>query len=198
MSYEISPSQLNSIGIIARRLKLDLPELSHAERLDKAAYLLLGTNTYREVKNKAKEVLSEKTLIQNQELEFLGIQPKEPQIPAFKVGEWYFYPEELLVSFYGARTPYEMELTRLGSSIDLLSFILQIQKKKWDRKYYKKHKILPTFQVDEFISLINNICLYYLNRTFQNTFSDARENITINWSDIIKSKPLPSYDSEVK
>lgn len=187
MKHGISPLKLDQIKTAAKRLKKHLPGKQHMELLDIASHVLIGINSYREAQS-----LSEKILIKregNDEGRSLTYGEIFGENPKFKCGDWFFYPSTKSLVFDGEFSPYPIDITRLDSSVKLLDFILQIQK-RWSKTQIKGTKVSPTYQVEEFISLIDELCRYYFNDTIQGVYSPFGEAKNVDWANVLLKKDV--------
>lgn len=193
MRISTTPLTLQSIKTAAKRLKRHLSEMTHTQRLDVAAYVISGHKNFRDAKTASQNLLDKRPEPMSglSSLSEIGRTLTHGQLnneePLFKRGDWYFYPETPFVVFEGEFSPYGLPLDHLSSSVRLLDFILQIQKKRWPKAAVKKG-ISPTYQVDEFISLIDDLCRYYLDNTIQGALSPGGQERTVDWDKAIKTK----------
>lgn len=178
MKNEISPLTLSSIKMAAKRLKKHLPGRKHTEHLDIASHLLVGLKSYREVLLNASSLIKKRPGGDGRTLTYGQI---FYQKPAFKRGDWYFYPVNRAVVFDGEFSPYTFGIDRLGNSSELLDFLLQVQKKKWLKSQIQNTQVGPTYQVDALISLIDDLCRYYFKNSVQGVFSPSGEFKSVTW-----------------
>lgn len=193
MQKYISPLELSKIKEVAKRLRKSFPEKNHMQMLDITARAITGASNYREA-----EKLSDETPKNYVESRTLLYARSLSTKPTFKSGDWYFFPDNLDVVFEGEFSPYPINLTQLSTSSEFLDFILQIQKKKWPGSTIKEHGISPTYQVDEFITLISRLCEYYLNNSIQGVYSPGGKIRHVDWPNAIlqhqNSKESVDYD----
>lgn len=180
MQKSISPLELSKIKEVAKRLRKSFPEKNHMQMLDITARAITGVSNYREAEKLSDE--TPKYYVESQTLQYASLNSVKP---TFKSGDWYFYADTLDVVFEGEFSPYPIHLTQLSTSNKFLDFILQIQKKRWSGSTIKEHGISPTYQVDEFISLISQLCEYYLNNSIQGVYSPGGESREVDWSIVI-------------
>lgn len=197
MKNEISPLKLDEIKVVAKRLKEHLPDIQHMKRLDIASYLITGTQSFRDAQKLSENILVKRQKRNSADGDILPNKPLQQtqtygqsfdEVPSFKKGDWYFYPKNNALVFDGEFSPYSIELIKLNTTSMLLDSILQIQKKKWHKSQIEGTSVSPTYQVDEFISLVNDLCLYYFNNTVQSVFSPSGVSKTVNWLDAIANK----------
>ncbi|EJG1483197.1 hypothetical protein CF504_RS17835 [Vibrio parahaemolyticus] len=191
MTKDISPLTLNNIKVAARRLKNHLPEKTHSERLDIASYQILGFDSYRDAKIAADNILKKRPItdmnrdllskVMTEEGRTITYGQMVDEKPTFRRGDWYFYPHSRVLVFDGEFSPYVFEIDRLSNSTELLDLILQIQKKKWSKDQIKGTTVSPTYQVDELITLIDQLCHYYFNNSIQGVFSPAGQFKSVIW-----------------
>lgn len=191
MNKEVSPLALNTIKVAAKRLKKYLPEKKHSELLDIASHQILGLNSYRDAQISASNILKKRPVTDmNQgpllmEMSEAGRSVTYGQMvnekPAFRRGDWYFYPHSRSLVFDGEFSPYVWGIDRLSNTAELLDFILQIQKKKWSKDQIKGTTVSPTYQVDECITLIDELCRHYFENSIQGVFSPSGEYKSVTW-----------------
>ncbi|EGQ8312686.1 hypothetical protein O2V57_004381 [Vibrio parahaemolyticus] len=196
-SKKITSSDLSNIKKAAKRLGKFVPENKHAMNLDIATYQILGLKTYREA-IKVQELQRERDLQEDENARNqakLGISFTK-YTPRFNYGEmhdlksshshgdWHFYSAHRALVFEGEFSPYPIEIDRLNSSAKLLDFILQIQKKKWNDKVVEITGISSTYQVDSFVSLIDELCQMYLNNSIQGVYSPGGNSKTVDWEKV--------------
>lgn len=191
MNKEVSPLMLNNIKVAAKRLKKHLPEKKHAELLDIATHQILGFSSYRDAQISASNILKKRPITDvNQgrllmEMSEAGRTLPYGQMvdekPTFRRGDWYFYPHSRVVVFDGEFSPYVLGIDRLSNTTELLDFILQIQKKKWSKDQIKGTTVSPTYQVDEFITLIDQLCHHYFKNSIQGVFSPFGDFKSVTW-----------------
>jgi len=191
MKKEVTPLCLSDIKIAAKRLKKYLPEKKHTERLDIATYQVLGLKTFREAQISASKILKKRSVTDTNQGPFLMEMTEMGRsvtygqmfdiLPSFKRGDWYLYPQSRALVFDGEFSPYVFGLDELSDSSKLLDVILQIQKKKWSKEQIEGTNVSPTYQLDEFITLIDELCRFYLNDTIQGVFSPFGKFKTVKW-----------------
>ncbi|WP_419148527.1 hypothetical protein [Pseudoalteromonas 'SMAR'] len=193
MNKELSPLKIKQIKTAAKRLKSHLPDKSHTELLDIVSHQLYGFNSYRDAVKASESILKKRSEPESNSLGQMQRNitwgQKFNQSPTFKSGDWYFYPEDKVIVFDGEFTPYMIGVDQISNSLQLLDFILQIQKKKWPIELVKSSGISPTYQVDEFIELINQLCIYYFEMPIQGVFSPFGHFKEVQWSLIKKDEP---------
>lgn len=184
MSKIISALTVSEIKVAAKRLKKSIPDKDYNSILDIASHAITGKNSFQEVLKESKKLLDKREFGEK-----ISFGEAFEQKPTFKNGEWYFYPKSKCLIFDGEFSPYQIFLSQLSTTASLLDFILHIQRKKLPKKQLKKHpNISPTYQVDNFISLIDELCLYYFNSPSQAIFCPGGENKEINWVEAIRIK----------
>ena len=191
MKKEISPLSLKEIKVAAKRLKKTLPEKKHSELLDIATYQFFGFNSFREAVVSASKILKKRPVTdKSQGLLLVGMMEESRSItygqangqrPTFKRGDWYFYPKDRVLVFEGEFVPYIWGIDRLSDSCHLLDLILQIQKKKWAKSQIEGTTVSPTYQLDELITLIDELCQYYFNSSIQGVFSPSGKFTQVSW-----------------
>lgn len=191
MNKEVSPLTLNDIKVAAKRLKKYLPEKKHAELLDIASHQILGLSSYHEAQISASKILKKRPVTDmNQGPLFMEMTEvgrsvtygqMTDEMPTFRRGDWYFYPLSRVLVFDGEFSPYVIGIDRLHNTKELLDFILQIQKKKWSKDQIKGTTVSPTYQVDEFITLIDELCHHYFQNSIQSVFSSLGNLKSVAW-----------------
>ena len=187
MATEITPRAIEQIKIAARRLGKSLPggNLTHTELLNLCSHAFLGVSSYEEAVRASEKVISRRQ-------DGGTPLPKEFGSPTAMKGDWFFYPDSQVVCFEGEFSPYFIRLSRLNSAAEFLDFCLQIQKKKWPKEAVKEHRISATYQVDEFIELMNELCHYYFGSSVQGLYCPSGVPKQVDWSAAIESRKLES------
>ena len=184
MSKSISVLTIQEIKIAAKRIGKSFPEKKHAELLDIAAYAITGKKNYYEATQASEKLINSKLNVDNK-WTFAEYHNTKPE---FKQGDWYFYPDQKAVVFEGEFSPYPLFFDHISNSSKLLDCILQIQKKKWPKNQVQKYKISPTYQVDNFITLIDALCHYYFNNSIQGVFCPGDRPKKVDWETAFKKK----------
>tara|TARA_R110000850_G_scaffold271624_1_gene406082 strand:+ start:162 stop:776 length:615 start_codon:yes stop_codon:yes gene_type:complete len=195
----VSPLILGNIRTSAKRLKRILPKKSHTELLDIASYLVTGADSYRDVRMAASKILNKRPITDKNQGPILLEMSEEGRSltygqqleiePTFKRGDWYFYPSERALVFEGEFSPYVLSVDKFKGPVELLDFVLQIQKKKWDKNQTKNTTVSPTYQVDEFIGLMDDLCRYYFDNSVQGVFCPHSTPKNVTWpSELVKHK----------
>lgn len=174
MNKSLSIFDINQIKIVAKRLKKHFPDNQHTKLLDIASHVMYGISSFHEaqktVENPVQKVSHNKTYGDVFNLK-----------PSFSQGDWHFYPQGRTLVFEGEFSPYTIAIDRLNDAASLLDFILQIQKKFWPQEFLDENDISPTYQVHEFISLMDELCKKYLKTSIQGAYSPGGISKEVVW-----------------
>ena len=109
-------------------------------------------------------------------------------VASHSVGDWSYFPETHALAFDGEILPYVFFLSNITTSGKFLDCILQLSKKRWPRSTVEERNISPTYQVHEFIDLINDLCHAYLGISVQGAFSPSGKTRVVNWEAAIEQQ----------
>lgn len=202
---------VTQVKIAAKRLKKSIPDKTLMQIQDIAAHALTGMSTFYELQISCGESLDTHvgieesldpiaTAIQDM-TDGLNIKSSfEHPIPInwgernnvkplFKLGNWHYYPDKEAIVLEGTKySPYVVFLRHLETPASMLSIILHTQSKRFHLHQVKQlHESIPAFEVDQFISILQNIFTYYFDVTIQ-TFHHDNKGQKIDWSDAIQKK----------
>jgi hypothetical protein len=180
MTKSITPQDIFTIKAAAKRLKKFIPERKHTELLDISAYQFSGVKSFRDAQIRSSVTLESEST--SKQLPHKELSPYTPPIyPKFQQGDWYFDLDERQLIFKGEFSPYVINLEQLSDSIRMTDMILQIQKKKWLKTQIEGTNVSPTYQVDEFITLIDHVCHHFFNKSIQGVFSPNGNFTKVAW-----------------
>ena len=118
----------------AKRLKKSIPNKSLMQIQDIAAHSITGNSSFHELLKSSEETSgkisvtdSNDAIDDNKVVNWGEINEVEP---SFNRGNWYFYPEKQAIVLEGTMySPYDIYLSHIKTSTQLLDSVLQIQKK---------------------------------------------------------------------
>lgn len=196
MNKIVTPLDLQKVKTAAKRLKKRSPEKKHMQLLDDTAYALLGVADYHEAEKLSKNIPLDiprdsgiKWMDENPNAKVFSFGEHHDTEPSFRHGDWFFYERHRNVVFDGEFSPYGIHLDSLSSPQELLALILHIQNRRWSDSQIKGTKVGKTYQVDNFISLISDLCSYYFDKGIREVFPPRSKTAEeIDWKKAVERK----------
>lgn len=200
---------LSVVKTAAKRLKKSIPDKSLMQIHDIATHAITGKSSFHELQKTHKiishfndsmndsmsstkgkeriekvERLKRQTWGEGYTPESWGERHKLKSI--LNRGNWHFYQEQQAIVLEDVDyVPYVVYLSDLDTTAKLLDFILHIQQKR-HHDSNDWYDATPAFEIDNFITLINDLCNHYFKKSVQGMFSPHGSSRVVSWANALE------------
>jgi len=157
MKINITELTLEQIKTSANRLRNYLPEKKRYQLLDICTHQLTGLASYSEAQREVKNILEGLPTVPEGWPDISTYGEYHGIVPTIRRGHWYYYPKHTSLVFEGFTRSYPIGLIDLSDTSKLLDMILHLHRKRTPKKFLKGRLRCETFQVDEFLLLIQDL-----------------------------------------